>query len=360
MEVQAAFVLAVAIGVLIGIISGRLRPHQALGGGGFLCAIAGILSPEDVLASFANPVVVVLTLLVVMTPLLVDAIDVPRRLQEFLHPVQPSPPSHLHHPPLSSWMLGRLLLFLGLLSSLMSNTAVLAMVLRAVHLARLPRVSEILLPVSYACILGGTVTLIGTSTNLLVAGTVQETTGIVLSFWDFTPIGLAILLFGLPVILLSRPLLAGTAGRAQDGRHLCRFRVGEQSPLKGKSIEEAGLRHLKTHFLTAVTRLGKQIVPVSPQLTLLPGDILHFAGERHQLQALLPASASGLEAVEDGDDLKLISIVLPNHSSFCGKTLRELNFRGRFDAAVVSIAGRPREEESSGRRDAGATGASAR
>jgi di/tricarboxylate transporter len=208
--------------------------------------------------------------------------------------------------------------------------------------------SRLLIPLSYASILGSTTTIIGTSTTLTVAGLVQESGFPELGFfelaWVGVPIalvGIAYLQFAAPRLLRDRQAPAEVLG-AQRREYTASMRVEAQCPLIGQTIEDAGLRHLPGLFLVEITRGERVLTPVGPDEVIREGDELVFAGvvstivELHRIRGLVPVSDGG-GPVLDPANRRLVEAVVSTSSPLVGESIRDANFRTVYDAAVVAV-----------------------
>jgi di/tricarboxylate transporter len=211
--------------------------------------------------------------------------------------------------------------------------------------------SRLLLPLSYASILGGACTLIGTSTILVVNGLViaefgaDQGMGMFDIAWVGVPcaiVGLAYLLvFGRWIFPDRRPAISPQ----DDAReYVVEMLVEEGSPLAGRTIEEAGLRHLPGLYLMEIERQGQVMPAVSSQVALRDNDRLCFAGivesvvDLQRIRGLVPATNQIFKLDAERINRSLVEAVVSESCPVSGQTIREGQFRTRYNAAVIAVA----------------------
>ncbi|WJG08265.1 SLC13 family permease [Aliiglaciecola sp. LCG003] len=224
-------------------------------------------------------------------------------------------------------------------SALLNNTAVVASLIGPVSQNQHHPASKLLIPLSYSAILGGTVTLIGTSTNLIVDSFLIELGHPGFNFWDFTLYGLvAGLSCGLLMFLLIPilPTIENRKGRFQE--YFIEAKVIENSELIGHSVEDNHLRNLPELFLVEIVRDGKLITPVTPDIVIQQNDKLIFSGNIKKVDNL--SHIKGLKLFAETNGLlrdNLTEVIISNRAQIIGQTIKALGFRALFDAAVVAI-----------------------
>lgn len=200
---------------------------------------------------------------------------------------------------------------------------------------------------SYATILGGMVTIIGTSTTLVLNGFLLDNQLPTLLFEDLLTIGLTVTVSGIFFIFfVGHSLLPDHKDvlktyHENKREYIAETRILPHSKLIGKNLIEAGLRNLKGVYLVEILRGSKMISPVGPDEVLEEGDILFFAGKTDNIVDLinsdlgidLPTTARSF----DNDKAEIVEAVLNNFSSLINKTVRSSDFRNRYNAAIVAI-----------------------
>ncbi len=238
-------------------------------------------------------------------------------------------------------------------SSFINNTPIVAVLIPSVRSWAVKNnysVSKFLLPLSFAAILGGMVTVIGTSTNLIVHGLLIDSGYTGFSFFEFAKIGIPIALFGIVyMIFYGQKMLSNRKEPfVQLGESTREFvielKVEEEYLNIGKTIEESGLRNLKGLFLFQIERGNKIITPAKPDLEIMLNDRLFFTGLPETIIEL--QKTPGLQLVKeldfdlknyDSDNIQAFEAVVSNSSYLVGKNIRESNFRSKFNAVIVAI-----------------------
>lgn len=301
--------------------------------------IAGVNETGDVLAGFANEQVMVVLLLLIISDVIqkTNAIEVlfsgifkdGLKLRSFLFRMVPGVAS---------------------VSGFINNTPLVAMLLPYVNnwaLRNKISPSRVLIPLSYATIIGGTLTLVGTSTNLIVNGFVQENHFKPLGMFDFTIPGLVVFFVAVGYLIFFGPRLLPDrkspfqSYKESNREYLSELVVAKTSRLAGKTIEQAGLRNLKGLYLVEIIRNNEIITAVGPEQKIEADDVLIFAGDTSTLLDLVKAN-NGLELPpvaqpSNKEKANVVECIISPDSSLIGKTVRELNFRSRFDASVIAV-----------------------
>jgi len=339
---EAWFTLAVVALCFGLLVRNRAPPDIAMAGGLTLLLVSGVLTPAQALAGFANEGMITVGVLYVVVTGIRETGGIGWIVQRVL-----GQPRSLGHAQL------KMMVPTALMSAFLNNTPVVAMFIPAVKdWAKYHRlsVSSLMIPLSYAAIIGGTCTLLGTSTNLVVNGLLlSETGGAGLGMFDIARVGVPTLLVVLLyVVLASQRLLPKrqpVISQFENAReYTVQMSVEASSPLVGKTITEAGLRQLPGLYLIEVERHGRVIPAVPPEEQLEGNDRLLFAGvvesivDLHKIRGLRPATDQVLKIDTPRDERRLIEAVVSNTCPVVGKSIREGRFRDVYNAAIVGVA----------------------
>ena len=262
----------------------------------------------------------------------------------------------------------RMMAPVSLMSAFMNNTPIVAMYLPIVSdWARKLRISpsKLFMPLSFSAIFGGRMTLIGTASNIVVMGlylaywnddanrawmTAQGASELseTMQFWGIAVLGIPTAIAGIALILLTSRWLLPERKPADPvtidaRRYQVEMLVKPGSPIVGKSIEQAGLRHLPGLYLTQIERDGEVLPAVSPEMVLQADDQLAFAGilesvvDLRKIKGLVPATDQVEKVTGDRRQRTLVEAVVSRNSPLVGRTVREAQFRTVYNAAIIAV-----------------------
>lgn len=333
------FIISLCFGLMA---TNRFSPDLVLMGGLTLLLISDIITPTEALAGLANESMVTIAVLYVVITGFRETGGINWIVDSVL-----GIPKSLSHAQI------KLMAPVAAMSAFLNNTPIVAIFMPAVdEWAKRHRlsVSKLLLPLSYAAIAGGTCTLIGTSTNLVVNGLLSTETelpafGIFDIAWVGVPVTLAV--FGYVIasqrwLLPERRPVISTYSDARE--YTVEMVVEDKSPLVGKSIEKAGLRQLPGLYLIEIEREGRILTAVPPYECLQSGDHLVFVGivdsvvDLQRIAGLKPATNQIFKLDSTRVDRCLTEAVISNTSPLIGKTIREGRFRSNYNAAIIAVA----------------------
>lgn len=343
MGFNAIVVIVVLIAVLILLYKEYLGPAFT-----FLIAIVifglfGILEPSEMLHGFANEQIAIILMLLLIGDIIRRTAIIEIIFDNIFR-------SDLGY----KGFMGRMIFLVSGFSAFLNNTPIVAVMMPYVHnWSKRHNISpsKLLIPLSYAAILGGCCTLIGTSTNLIVNGLLVDQTIVPekysLNLFDFSLIGGVMVVVGfLYLILFSGKLLPNKEDLISDfsadaRKYVVEAIVRENGALIGKTIEEAGFRNLKGLFLVEIIRHNFKIKAVSPHVELMAGDVLVFAGDTKTIAELINTNG-GLMLAEVGmftrkQHTEVLEVVVSHNSSIIDKTVKDARFRGKYDAAIIGV-----------------------
>ena len=327
MSLDQGVVLAALAALVVLLVRGRHSPATVFAGVAFAFILRGYIGVDEALKAVANPGLATVVVLLLLSVVL----DKSRLLETAADALVRGPYR------LSLIKLGGAT---ALYSAFLNNTAVVASLIGPLRSNPHHAASRLLLPMCFAATLGGAMTLVGTSTNLLINSFMLDRGMPGLHLFDLLPVGGMLLLACGLFMVLAYPWLMRAHPAADDtaSDYFVEAAVTAGSTLIGKSVEANGLRNLVHLFLTEIVRGEQLIAPVEPDELLAEGDILVFSGDVTRLDLL--ARFNGLQTQGQHDDLpldNLVEVVVASDSILARRTVRDVDFRSQFDAAVVAV-----------------------
>ena len=330
----------IVLNVLLLILT-RIGADIVLVSGVTVLLLLGILSPSDALSGLANEGMVTVGVLYVVIAGLRETGGVNWLGQRLF-----GRPKSLSGAQL------RMMAPITVMSAVLNNTPLVAMMIPAVSdWAKRNRfaASRLMIPLSYAAILGGTCSLIGTSTNLVVNGLLLEQTPIRFGLFEIAWVGLPCAVVGITfIVLVGRWLLPDRSSvmdqQGDPREYSLEMLVEPHGPLVGKSIEEAGLRSLPQLYLGEIERDERIIPAVGPEEVLRGGDRLVFVGvvesvvDLNKIRGLMPAPEQVSKLATPRSQRSLIEAVVSSSSPLVGKTVRAGRFRTIYNAVIIAVA----------------------
>jgi len=308
-------------------------------------AIPRVLSPKEALSGFADDTILLLISLFVLTAGIVRT-GVVERVGLWLASVGGRNPARVTQ---------LILLAVAAVSSFLSNTVTTAVFLPImIGVARRAgtALSRVLMPLAFASILAGSVTLIGTSTNLVVSSQLPRYGLPPIGFFELTPVGLGITVIGLLYLVFVAPKLVPDRGRREMTdkydlrRYLSEALIGKGSRFAGKSLAESQLGSAMNLNVVGIVRDGARGLAPGPNATLQEDDILLIEGKAEDILSLKDAGGIEIRAdvkptLTDSDlqseKVRMMEAMVTPRSAFAGRTLRESRFRERTGLAVLAI-----------------------
>ncbi|WP_369855140.1 SLC13 family permease [Candidatus Thalassolituus haligoni] len=339
--IDAVFVAGLLAVVLVGLALNLASAEKLFTAALMMLLLGGVLAPADAFVGFSNPGIFTIAALYVVVGGLKEsgATQVLRRYM-------------VGSPKNQTSASLRVLPVTTILSAVVNNTPVVAMfttLLQSQSKRFSIRLSSILIPVSYASILGGTCTLIGTSTNLVVDGMLQQSGYAGFGLFEIAWVGVPVAVLGLIYILVAgRYLLPNRESSVEQfdqvREYLVEMVIQPGSELVRKNIQEAGLRNLPGLYLVEIEREEQIISAVRPRTVLEAGDRLVFAGspesvlELRNIHGLVLSNDQRFKLNGSSSDRRLFEAVLSPSNPMIGQTIREARFRHRYSAVVLSVS----------------------
>lgn len=300
--------------------------------------IGNIINPQEILGGLSNSQIILIFLLVLVTA-------------GIRHVFGSGMFSRLFNPRLKPrQFLIRMMLTVSSVSAFLNNTPIVAFMIPYVKdwAQRTGNpASKFLIPLSFATVLGGMITVIGTSTNLVLNGLIAEYNLPLLGFADFFYLGVVVTIVGCAYLyFIGYKLLPSNPNEIEALRenmkeYIVETEIGVNSELIGKSVKDAGLRNLQDVFLVEIIRNDRIISPVTPEEILEEGDSLFFSGNTQSIYNLIKennALSLPREQTHPLDEhFNFVDAVIPANSELIGRRIKDSNFRERFNASIIAI-----------------------
>jgi di/tricarboxylate transporter len=308
----------------------------------FICTVAlllpGVITPGELLKGLSNPQIIIIFLLVLVTAGIRQIYGSDLFTKVFNPALKPKA------------FLLRMIVTTSTISAFLNNTPIVAFMIPYVkqwaEKTGKPA-SKFLIPLSFATILGGMITVIGTSTNLVLNGLILEYKLPMLQFTDFLYLGLMVTVVGwIYLYFIGYALLPSNENKLDILRENLKEYIVETvvfpgSRLIGKTVAEAGLRKLEDLFLVEIIRDDRVISPVSPKEVLEENDLLFFSGKTQAIYNLIKDD-NGLaipkhEKLEVQEQFHFVEAVIPANSGLVNVRLKDSDFRKKFNASVIAV-----------------------
>lgn len=320
----------------------------AILGGLIMLMLGGVVDLVDATAGFSSPAVLMLAGLFVVA----KGVERTGAIRQFARRT-------LGHPRSVAGAQLRMMVPVSLLSGVMNNTPIVAICIPIVReWSRRLKISpsHLFMPLSFAAILGGKLTLIGTASNIIVMEewvSWSEASGLagpspLMQFLGVAAIGLPCLIVGIAFILIAAPKLLpirkpNTQEQPNAREYQVNFVVKKGSSVIGQTIENAGLRNLPGLFLSGVERGNIQLPAVDPSFMLNEDDRLVFVGlldsvlDLRQIRGLEPDDTQTKKLDVTDTTRTLAEAVVSTNSDIVGKTVRQSQFRARYNAVILAV-----------------------
>ncbi len=333
-----AYVLVVVAFLIVSLYREWFNPALSFFIAVIALLITDVIAPTELLKGLSNQQIIIIFILILVTAGLRTLFGASFFSRLFSPTLKPKT------------FLWRMMITVSSLSAMLNNTPIVAFMIPYVKdwadRSGQPA-SKFLIPLSFATILGGMITVIGTSTNLVLLGLMSEYNLPLLHYTDFLFLGLLVSVAGLLYLYFIGYALLPTNENTIDSvrqnlkEYIVETEIFTGSPLIGKSVKDAGLRNLNDLFLVEIVREDEVISPVSPEEKLEAGDLLFFSGHTHSIYALINQD-NGLRIPQQEHSVlqgqfDFVEAVIPASSDLIGVRIRDSDFRKKYNASIVAI-----------------------
>lgn len=342
MTLEMIFVLILLLTMFAVLILEAARPDVVIFSVLIILMLSGILTVDEALSGFSNEGMLTVALLFIVAGVVQKSGLINQMMNKWLKNSRS---------PRGSMM--RFFVPTSAISAFLNNTPIvvtLTPIIKKWCEDRGIAPSKFLIPLSYATILGGMITLMGTSTNLVIHGLLLDFGLEGFSLFTLTAVGIPVTLIGLIYLFtIGYKLLPDNKGFSQrveeePKEYIAEIQVTEEFGQLGKSVEQAGLRDLKGLYLIEIIRGNERISPVRSTTVIQSGDRLIFTGlistiadlQKMKGLKLETGTTIGLDDLKDGS-INLVDAVVSDQSSLLSKSIKQLRFRSRYDAGVIAV-----------------------
>ncbi len=344
MEVNAVITLFTLFLFIASIVTNRVPVDIALLSSMVVLIVTQVVTPSEALAGFSNPAIFIIACFYVVSAAVRESGALHWWVMKLLGDDKSL-----------SVFLPRLMAPVAAVSSVMSNTPVVAMFipfLRDWADRHKLSLSKVLIPLSFASILGGLCTLIGTSTNIIVVGLLQSTSEAnALNLFSPAVVGIPIIVFGILYFALfgdrllpDRNIESVDSDISDPRQYAVSMRIEPGAALSGKTISNSGILKLNYSLLSEIRTAGKIITSIRSNRILKDNDILVFIGQPESVTEL--RQIPGLSTIDNQsskmeaptNSRALVEAILASNSSMVGKTVKRSMFRSRFGSVIVSVS----------------------
>ncbi|MFD1415600.1 SLC13 family permease [Oceanobacillus jeddahense] len=342
MTLEMMFVLILLLAMFVALVFEVARPDMVIFSVLVILMLSGILTAEEALSGFSNEGMLTVALLFIVAGVIQKSGLIHQMMEKWLQNSRSRRGSMI-----------RFFVPTSAFSAFLNNTPIvvtLTPIIKKWCEDRGIAPSKFLIPLSYATILGGMITLMGTSTNLVIHGLLLDLGLEGFSLFTLAVVGIPVTLVGLLYLFtIGYKLLPDNKGFSQRRKeepkeYIAEMKVTEAFGQLGKRVEQAGLRDLKGLYLIEIIRGNERISPVRPTTVIQIGDRLIFTGLISTIADLQKIKGLELETGTniDLDELKdgtthLVDAVVSDQSSLLSKSIKQSKFRSQYDAGVIAV-----------------------
>jgi len=343
MTIDSIIVLIVIAFLLISLYKELLGPAFTFIVGMSILGVSRILTPAEILSGFANDQIAIIVMLLILGDIFRQTSILDIVLDKLFHNI-------------NSYVTfrRRMVFVVAAFSAFLNNTPLVALMMPYVHnwskRNKVPT-SKLLMPLSYAAILGGCATLIGTSTNMIVNGLVIDQTIIPglkpLGIFDFSYVGIPMIIVGfIYMSAIGSKLLPSNTDPIEKlelntREYILEVEVKEGYKNIGKSIQNIDFETSNGLSVYEIIRKDGRVIPPTPNIIIYEGDTLIFTGNTKNIAELVNSNPS-LVIPSIGMFLhkkitEIVEVVVSHNSQLIGKMVKHENFRRKYDATVIAI-----------------------